>query len=101
MLWMIQRVFYGHLGPKPRALAAGIVLPDLGAREQISLWPLIILMLVMGVASPFWMRAIDSSGTQLADRPAVAAAPHVIVLSSATFAPPDSDTGATSAKGGK
>ncbi len=86
------------MAPSRAPSAAGIVLPDLGAREQISLWPLILLMLIMGLASPFWMRAIDASGTQLADRPTVAAAPHVIVLSSATFAPPDDSA---SAKGGK
>jgi len=98
MLWMIQRVFYGHLGPKPKALHAGIAIPDLNAREQISLWPLAILMLVMGVASPYWMRVIDPSGTQLADKSATAATPRVVVLSSATFAAQD-DT--SSAKGGK
>jgi NADH-quinone oxidoreductase subunit M len=102
MLWMIQRVFYGHLGPKPKALHSGIALPDLGAREQISLWPLILLMFVMGVASPFWMRAIDASGTLLADKPAVAAAPRVVILSSATFSAPDADAPtASSQKGGK
>ena len=96
MLWMIQRVFYGNLGPKPRAIHEGVALPDLGAREQISLWPLAALMLIMGIASPFWMRAIDAAGTQLADKPA-AVAPHIVVLSSATFAAPDTDT----AQGGK
>jgi len=97
MLWMIQRVFYGNLGPKPKALASGIVLPDLGAREQIALWPMAALMLLMGIASPFWMRAIDLSGTALAGKPAVAAASSVVVLSSATFAAPDD----ASTKGGK
>jgi NADH-quinone oxidoreductase subunit M len=97
MLWMIQRVFYGHLGPKPKALHAGIALPNLGVREQISLWPLAALMLIMGVASPFWMRAIDASGIQLGDKPAIAAAPRVVILSSSTYDAPDADT----AKGGK
>jgi NADH-quinone oxidoreductase subunit M len=96
---MIQRVFYGHLGPKPKALHAGIALPDLGIREQISLWPLAALMLIMGVASPFWMRAIDASGALLADKPAVAAAPRVVILSSSTYSAPDASD--ASAKVGK
>jgi len=100
MLWMIQRVFYGNLGPKTKALASGIVLPDLGAREQISLWPLAALMLIMGIASPYWMRAIDASGALLTGKPIVAAGPRIVVLSSATFSAPDSDPDA-SAKGGK
>jgi NADH-quinone oxidoreductase subunit M len=96
MLWMVQRIFYGNVGPK---IKDDLDQRDLGAREQIALWPLAALMLVMGVFSPFWMRAIDSSSVLLADKPATAAAPHVVVLSSATYAIPDSDT--DSAKGGK
>jgi NADH-quinone oxidoreductase subunit M len=34
-------------------------LPDIGLREQISLWPLAVLALIMGVASPLWMKSID------------------------------------------
>jgi NADH-quinone oxidoreductase subunit M len=66
MLWMIQRVFYGDLNFNTAEVAA----PDLSAREHIALWPLVALMLLMGVASPFWMRAIDTAGTSLADQAA-------------------------------
>ena len=65
MLWMIQRVFYGDLGHKPATLPA----VDLDAREHLALWPLIVLMLAMGVASPYWMRAIDTAGSYLAQSP--------------------------------
>jgi NADH-quinone oxidoreductase subunit M len=59
MLRMIQRVFYCDLGPKPQTIAGW----DLDAREHIALWPLVALFLAMGVASPLWMRAIDTYGT--------------------------------------
>jgi NADH-quinone oxidoreductase subunit M len=32
---------------------------DLGFREQVAIWPLLVLILLMGVCSPYWMRAID------------------------------------------
>ena len=54
MLWMYQRVFFGVV--KNPANAA---LSDLDGRERLALWPLAGLALVMGVASPLWMRAID------------------------------------------
>ena len=55
MLWMVQRVFYGPESPMVHQSAA----PDLRAREHLALWPMAVLMLVMGVASPYWIRAID------------------------------------------
>jgi NADH-quinone oxidoreductase subunit M len=56
LLWMYQRVFYGPIRhDENRAL------PDIGSREQISLWPLAVMALVMGVFSPYWMRSIDPS----------------------------------------
>jgi NADH-quinone oxidoreductase subunit M len=58
MLWMIQRVFYGSLGIKAKTVAGW----DLDAREHIALWPLVALFLAMGVASPYWTRAIDTFG---------------------------------------
>jgi NADH-quinone oxidoreductase subunit M len=56
MLWMIQRVFYGALGLRPDEVSGW----DLTAREHTELWPFAALFLLMGVLSPFWMRAIDS-----------------------------------------
>jgi NADH-quinone oxidoreductase subunit M len=62
MLWMIQRVFYGELGHLPAEHPTW----DLDGREHITLWPIMVLMLVMGVASPYWMRAIDTAGRRMA-----------------------------------
>jgi NADH-quinone oxidoreductase subunit M len=62
MLWMIQRLFYGSLGHRPNEVTGW----DLTAREHIELWPFAILFLVMGVASPLWMRAIDTFGAPTA-----------------------------------
>ncbi len=62
MLWMIQRVFYGDLGIKSEKVRGW----DLDAREHLAMWPLMILFLVMGVASPIWLRAIDAAGTRIA-----------------------------------
>ncbi len=56
MLSMIQRVFYSELGPKPESTPGW----DLDAREHIALWPMAALFLIMGVASPFWLKAIDA-----------------------------------------
>jgi NADH-quinone oxidoreductase subunit M len=70
MLTMIQRVFYNNLGPKPQKLVGW----DLDAREHLALWPLAILFLIMGVASPVWMKAIDGTVFGMADgTPAVQA----------------------------
>jgi NADH-quinone oxidoreductase subunit M len=63
MLWMVQRVFYGELNHRTASVAA----IDLDAREHAALWPLIALFLLMGIASPYWTRAIDTAGAQIAD----------------------------------
>jgi NADH-quinone oxidoreductase subunit M len=54
LLWMYQKVFYGPIHHDENKL-----LPDLDAREQISLWPVAVMALVMGVVSPYWMKSID------------------------------------------
>jgi len=62
MLFMIQRVFYGHLG-----VTSDHTTPyDLNAREHTSLWPLVAMMVVMGLASPYWMRTLDRNATAMA-----------------------------------
>jgi len=71
LLWMYQRVFYG-----PVTNPANLHLPDLDARERVSLWPLAIAALVMGVAPMLWLNSIHptveavlkqfSAGTQAA-----------------------------------
>lgn len=55
MLWMVQRVFYGAQSAGVAALTS----PDVNWRERAAIWPMIALMIVMGVASIFWMRAIN------------------------------------------
>jgi NADH-quinone oxidoreductase subunit M len=65
MLWMIQRVFYGNLGLRSEEVAGW----DLTPREHIELWPLMALFLLMGIASPLSMKAIDTFGTLTADKP--------------------------------
>src|SRR5260370_19852806 len=68
LLWMYQKVFYGPIRhDENRAL------PDIDGREQISLWPLAVMALVMGVFSPYWMRSIDPSVAQI-NKPQGAAA---------------------------
>jgi len=58
LLWLYQRTFYGtvkhHVNDS---------LPDANARERLCLVPLCALALIMGVASPLWMRQIDPSVT--------------------------------------
>lgn len=56
LLWMYQRVFYGPIGHEENRNV-----PDIGGREQISLWPLAVMAVIMGVASPLFMKSIDAS----------------------------------------
>jgi NADH-quinone oxidoreductase subunit M len=56
LLWMYQRVFQGAI-----TNPANKNLQDLDARERISLWPLAIAALVMGVAPDLWLRFISPS----------------------------------------
>jgi len=86
MLRMIQRIFYCELGPKPRTITGW----DLDVREHLALWPMVALFLAMGVASPVWMRAIDSFGADAASR-----------LASVQCASPDSATSHRSDSGGE
>ena len=55
MLNMIQKVFYCEPGPEPEKIAGW----DMDGREHLALWPMVVLFLAMGVASPVWMKAID------------------------------------------
>ena len=65
ILMMIQNVFYGGQS----ALVLGrTAIRDLNPREHLALWPFMVLMLVMGVASPYWMKAITPAVTPMAIR---------------------------------
>ena len=79
MLWMVQRIFYG----KESSLVVNRPAFDLNAREQLTLWPMAILMLAMGVASPYWIKAIDGAMSPLAGNAASvpASPPAAIQLS--------------------
>jgi NADH-quinone oxidoreductase subunit M len=61
MLWMVQRIFYGT----PSSLVVNRPAPDLVFREHVTLWPMAILMLAMGVLSPYWIKAIEPAMTPL------------------------------------
>ncbi len=59
LLWMYQRVFQGEVtNPKNATLR------DLDKREQVSLWPVAIAALVMGVAPMLWLHSISPSVTE-------------------------------------
>lgn len=56
MLWLVQRIFYG-----PECdMAAAHSARDLRAGELAVLWPLAVLMLVMGLAPTLWLPAIEN-----------------------------------------
>jgi NADH-quinone oxidoreductase subunit M len=55
MLSMVQRVFYGP----ESSLTSSSPAADLRIGEQLVLWPLAALMLVMGVAPNYWLQTIE------------------------------------------
>lgn len=59
LLWMYQKVFYDPIRHEENNR-----LLDIGGREQISLWPLAAMALIMGMASPLWMNSIDPAVAQ-------------------------------------
>jgi NADH-quinone oxidoreductase subunit M len=83
ILWMIQRVFYGSLGTKSMSTKTW----DLDLREHIALWPTVALFLVMGVSSPFWIKAIDQAGTAIADKPAQLTPSPIKKVETETYTP--------------
>jgi NADH-quinone oxidoreductase subunit M len=62
MLGLIQRVFYGQ----ESTLVASRPASDVVAREGFALVPAAVLMLVLGVASPYWVRTINTAVSGLA-----------------------------------
>jgi NADH-quinone oxidoreductase subunit M len=56
LFWMYQRVFYGQV-----THPVNNNLQDMDARERVSMWPLAIAALVMGVAPNLWLHSIDPS----------------------------------------
>jgi NADH-quinone oxidoreductase subunit M len=58
LLWMYQKVFYGQIHHDENK-----TLPDIDGRERISLVPLIVMAVIMGVASRYWMKSIEPAVT--------------------------------------
>jgi NADH-quinone oxidoreductase subunit M len=56
MLWLVQRLFYGPQSP----LAADKPASDLHLSELLILWPLVALMLGMGLAPSIWLPTIEN-----------------------------------------
>jgi NADH-quinone oxidoreductase subunit M len=56
MLWLVQRLFYGPENPPTASKPAA----DLGFGELAILTPLVVLMLVMGVAPSLWTDTIQT-----------------------------------------
>ncbi len=54
LLWLYQRTFYGEV-----TVQANNNLRDLNARERLSLWPIAVMALVMGVVPSIFLRQID------------------------------------------
>jgi NADH-quinone oxidoreductase subunit M len=63
LLWMYQRVFYGQIHHDENK-----TLPDIDGRERISLVPLVAMAVIMGVASPYWMKSIEPAVTSTLPR---------------------------------
>jgi NADH-quinone oxidoreductase subunit M len=57
LLTLVQKIFYG---PQSDMVSKAPVL-DLNGLENLNLWPLAILMFVMGVAPNLWLSGIESS----------------------------------------
>jgi len=51
---MYQKVFYGQIHHDENK-----TLPDIDGRERISLVPLVVMAVIMGVVSPYWMKSIQ------------------------------------------
>jgi NADH-quinone oxidoreductase subunit M len=56
MLWLVQRLFYGP----ESTLAVAQPAPDLRFSELAVLTPLVVLMLVMGIAPSIWLNGIQT-----------------------------------------
>jgi NADH-quinone oxidoreductase subunit M len=81
MLSLVQRLFYGP----ESGLATSKAVGDLRFNELVALTPLVLLMLVMGVAPSYWFRSIATGAqpeaTQILPVHAVAQEPAPVSLS--------------------
>jgi NADH-quinone oxidoreductase subunit M len=60
MLWLYQRTFFGE-----NWNSANQGIADLNGRERLALVPLAVMAVVMGIASPYWMKTIDPASKQI------------------------------------
>jgi len=60
MLSLYQRTFYGEVTHETNRR-----LPDISGRERLAIWPLAVMAIIMGVASPFWTHDIDPAVTRV------------------------------------
>jgi len=63
MLWMYQRVVWGEASNPQNAMLA-----DINTRERLTLIPLMILIVWMGVYSNHFLRPMDASVARLLNR---------------------------------
>ena len=63
MLWMFQRVNYG-----PVTHEENEHLPDLTTRERCTLWPAVVMTIVMGVAPMWFLKPMEPSVYRLVDQ---------------------------------
>jgi NADH-quinone oxidoreductase subunit M len=63
MLWMFQRVNYG-----PVTHEENEHLPDLSVRERCTLWPAVVMTIVMGVAPMWFLKPMEPSVVRLVDQ---------------------------------
>jgi NADH-quinone oxidoreductase subunit M len=72
MLWMYQRTFYGENWNRENH---GIA--DLNGREKLAVIPLVVMAIVMGLLSPYWMKAIDPA-SRLVNEPEASSQSHMM-----------------------
>ncbi|RJP81747.1 MAG: NADH-quinone oxidoreductase subunit M [Candidatus Zixiibacteriota bacterium] len=56
LLWMISRVFYGKVDKEENEK-----LPDLTLREKLTLYPLVVMIFVMGIFPQFFLSKMETS----------------------------------------
>jgi NADH-quinone oxidoreductase subunit M len=63
MLWMFQRVNYGPLVKQENA-----ALPDLSMRERFTLWPAVVMTIVMGVFPMAFLKPMEPAVAKLVEQ---------------------------------
>jgi len=60
LLWLYQRTFFGTTNNP-----INNTLPDMNGRERWALIPLVAMTIIMGIASPYWMKSIDPASSDI------------------------------------